>query len=82
MEKLKVIELNNEDKKQLIKTIKKYSNMFKALMQLDPAIASEFRKKQDFYFSEAAKTKGHVHDKTNSGCCSHKIDNKSNIYIN
>ena len=68
---------------QLILNIKKYVNLFKALHHIDPAIAAEFKSKQDHFHSikhrEKKKESKHQNDKgdTSTGCCGSKINSKS-----
>ena len=70
---------------QLIVNIKKYVNLFKALHHIDPAIAAEFKRKQDHFHSikhrekNEKKEKKHQHEtgETSTGCCGSKINSKS-----
>jgi len=72
--------LEQDDYKALAKVIRKYSNLFKVLYQLDPAIASEFKKRQEAFHDESEKnhshstTDNHTHS---SGSCCGSIDNQS-----
>ena len=69
------IELNIEQHNKLMKMIKKYVNLFKTLYLIDPSIASDFRKKQEFYHKLT-----HPDGKENShSCCANKLDRKSII---
>jgi hypothetical protein len=65
-------ELRKEEWDELIKMIKNYSNLFKAMYLLDPAAAAEFRKKQEFYHNQ----KHSDHKEHSSNCCSNKLDKK------
>ena len=70
--------LNEKQAKELKKTIKKYVNLYKSLHFIDPAIAAEFKKKQEFYFSEVHNSKNkNSHQHMGGGCCGSKINNKS-----
>jgi hypothetical protein len=75
MEKNKLIELSSDDSKSLITTIKKYTNLFKALYLIDPAAAAEFKKKQEYFYNDKHKDHKHNHENTD-GCCSNKLDTK------
>jgi hypothetical protein len=67
--------------KNLIKILKIYANLFKVMHMIDPALASEFKKKQDSYYKEKHKNKEHKHNhKENQvSCCEGKLNNKSKI---
>ncbi len=74
MEENKIL-MNKVQSDELIKLIKKYVNLFKGLHTVDPALAAEFKKKQDFYFNQK-------HTNGNSSCCGEsKINHKSNIFL-
>ncbi len=67
------IELNNQEYNKLLKILKKYMNIFKTLYLLDPSIANDFRKKQEYYHKLS-----HPDGKENShSCCANKLDRKS-----
>ncbi len=75
--------LSSENSKSLIKIIKKYINFFKILHFIDPVIATEFQKKQEYFLSKLhkdpksqKKDESHSHNQS-GGCCNHKINNKS-----
>ena len=69
-------ELSNEDLKPLKKVIKKYTNYYKALYQLNPSAADEFKKKQEHFYNIKCKEKEH------QGCQhENKLETKSNFYI-
>jgi len=75
--------LEKEDYLSLVKVIKKYSNLFKVLYQLDPAIASEFKKKQEAFYDNSHNHE-HNHNNENerqSSCCG-SLDNQSNYSLN
>lgn len=69
-------EVDKEEYKEIVKSIKKYTNLFKALYQIDQAVAGEFKKKNEFYFNEKHKNKK---EHTHGGCCGEKFNNKSKI---
>jgi hypothetical protein len=76
----KNFELSKDDTDMLIKTVKKYCNLFKALYMIDPAAAAEFKKKQEYFYNEKHKDhKDHHHE--GGGCCSNKLDNKCKYYL-
>ena len=52
-------ELLNEDLKSLKKILKKYTNYYKALYQLNPSAADDFKKKQEHYYTVNKKSKEH-----------------------
>jgi hypothetical protein len=70
-------ELNDEEWNELIKTIKNYTNLFKALSILDPKAAEEFRKKQEFYHNQLHTE----HKEHSSNCCANKLDKKCKIIL-
>jgi hypothetical protein len=76
------LEKNNSE--ELISTIKKYVNLFKALHHIDPSLAAEFKKKQDHFHlikhENKKKDPSHFHSDSagsTGGCCNSKINNKS-----
>src|ERR1700735_5496500 len=81
----KELEIDLNKKNDLIKIIKRYSNLFKSLYYIDQAIAAEFKKKQEIFFNEKHKNRTHKHkhedknDEKSSHSCCNKLDNK--IYI-
>ena len=74
MEKAKK-ELSAEELKSLKKVIKKYTNYYKALYQINPSAADEFKKKQEHFYNIKSKEKEH------QGCKhENKIESKSTFY--
>jgi hypothetical protein len=71
-------ELSKDDTDMLLNIIKKYCNLFKALYLIDPAAAAEFKKKQQYFYSE--KHKDHLYN-NEGGCCSNKLDSKCILMI-
>lgn len=68
--------LDPEEYNKLVNIIKKYTNLFKALYHVNPAAASEFKRKQEAY--HAKHTDGHKHSpNTSGGCCGG--ENESNL---
>jgi hypothetical protein len=68
--------LSEEKYTDLIKIIRKYVNLYKSLHLIDPAIASEFKKKQELYHSKE-------NSKEHSGnCCESKLNNHCIIFNN
>ena len=76
----KLLTQNKTD--ELITIIKKYCNLFKAFHMYDPALANEFRKKQEFFYNEKHKLKEfkHNHKKEDNNCCTNKMNHKSFIF--
>lgn len=68
-------ELSKESLLKLKKILKKYTNYYKALYQLNPASADEFLKKQEHYYMLKTKSDDHSN-------CKHenRIETKSNTH--
>ena len=81
---MEIKKFEQEDYKSIVSIIKKYANLFKVLYQLDPAIASEFKKKQEAYYEINQKSHTHSHSSheqqthTQSSCCG-TIDSQIHI---
>lgn len=71
-------ELLKEDLKSLKKILKKYTNYYRALYQLNPSAAEDFKKKQEHFYTVNKASKEH------EGCHhEYKIETKSKLlFIN
>jgi hypothetical protein len=69
--------LSEETHKELIKIIRKYLNLYKSLHFIDPAVASEFKKKQELYHLYQSKENKNEHS---GNCCESKLNHQSTIF--
>ena len=75
MEEKSFKRLEEENHKELINILKRYVNLYKSLHMVDPAIAAEFKKKQEAFHKIE---NSHEHS---GNCCESKLNNHSMLKI-
>ena len=63
------LELKENEFKSLKKVLKVYTNYYKALYNLNPSLAEDFLKKNEYYLNERIKQKKANNKEQKDDCC-------------